>query len=489
MRLATPDQLRQIETAMIARGVSEDLMIETAGALAAREILTAFYFELRKPEPVVVLCGPGHNGADGLACARHLAQSCQADIQVWILPSSKSAQQERWTAFGEKIQQGDFPTPSLIIDAVFGIGLNREVAGTPARWVQWMNAQKVPIVSLDTPSGLDVMTGNIHGTAVRAHTTFTFDMPKPGFFIENGPTCVGRLKVIPLGFAKVQKAQIANTCVLVTRTQIQKWIPKKKPAAHKGDGGHCLVIAGSQAQPGCALLASEAASRSGAGYVTLMSSSDSLKAIEFQSYLLFQSPDALSLDLLRKMSSVVVGPGIGVTPETARILELLKLSGHERVIVDADAITVAIQEKLFPFPPSWIITPHPKEMARLLGIETSTLLRDRMRWLQEAQSMAGCLVLAKGYHSIVKDDHGFFFIPTGNVALAKAGSGDVLSGMIGGFLAQGQSSRRSLLVAAYLHGFMADSWVRQGLDYLAMTPQDLLQRLPTALHDLRAKAL
>jgi len=259
--------------------------------------------------------------------------------------------------------------------------------------------------------------------------------------------------------------------------QLQKWLPTRKKTDNKSQGGRVLIWAGSKTMPGAATLSAKSASRMGAGYVHVSNS----KVLQF-------FPEAMIWDKkdLSRFSAVLIGPGMGVNQTTLKALRKLKKTSIP-VVIDADALTVAARYKLFPFPSHWVATPHSGELSRFLNISADEVQKNRQYAIEIAQKKLGCAILLKGFQSLFCDGKNIDLIPTGNVALAKGGSGDVLGGMIVGLLAQGCSPREATLLAAYLHGEMADQWIKEKKDHLSLTPSDLIEKIPEALYRLRKK--
>jgi NAD(P)H-hydrate epimerase len=229
---------------------------------------------------------------------------------------------------------------------------------------------------------------------------------------------------------------------------------------------------------GAGELAAVAAYRVGSGYVTLASNAEHVKIPE----LLTTRPEDESLwGERRRWSAAAIGPGFGVSPETASLMRRLLNLGESRIVVDADAITVAAQERLFPMPPTWILTPHAGELSRILDVDAADIEADRFRYAREAALKTGAIVLLKGFRTLVSDGTNTNVIASGNPALAKAGTGDALTGMITGLLAQGLEPIDAASLGAYLHGRLADEWVKGGNSALSLVASDLAKDLPALL--------
>ena len=490
--------------------LSSEVLMEAAGALSAKEILSYLkeqdHRNIRVPS-VMILCGPGHNGGDGLVVARHLLSE-GISVKIFFSEPMKSAllkkQKERlrisiYELHKQKI--GDiFFQPlndieevkkagkacSLIVDALFGVGLTRSIDGFYSDLIRWINSVNKNIISLDTPSGLNVDTGQIRGEAVKAQLTLTFGLAKPGFYLMEGPAHVGRIKLFSIGFPASLLKEKACTHFLIKKSWVSAKLPKREPTDHKAHQGHLLVLAGRRGFWGAGQLAALSAYRMGAGYVTWAS-----KDIEFSSkYGLNKNiPDILTQDLsdpnlLKNKTAMAIGPGFGTDIETKNIL--LSLSKTQLpVIVDADAFTVCVKENLFPLPAYWVLTPHSGELARLFNITGNKVDQDRCSYAMNASQKTGCIVLLKGFHSVLALEDKCWIIPTGNSALAKAGTGDVLTGFIGALMARSTDTFSAAALAAFIHGLLAEEWISSGKDQDSLMAQDLKDILPVVLKKLR----
>jgi NAD(P)H-hydrate epimerase len=489
LRLATAEQAQQIDQqAQSEYSISAETLMEAAGTLAAREIEQLYFSELARGEALVI-CGPGNNGGDGMVVARHL-QSRGRRVRVLLADEPKSPLLRlQWN----RLRNIDVPLASenfdlnettLIVDAMFGIGLSKTVGNPWSRWIKAINESKKTVVSLDTPSGLNVDTGQVEGAVVHADTTLTFGLAKPGFFMADGPQCVGRLRILNIGFPKVLVEKLAATVSLFTEREAAQALPGRADQTHKGSHGHVAVIAGQPGFWGAGVLASHAAFRIGAGYVTWASHTNPVDQVQ-------QVPECLMAQLdadffAKKWTAIAIGPGLGVTEATARAIDRLKSMPQVPVVIDADGIMAAHQYGLLPLPAYWVATPHPGELARVLETTTEALNANRILAARAAHERLGCVVVFKGFRTVIDDGERTVLIPVGNSALAKAGTGDVLTGMIAGLLAQGVLPRSAAATGAYLHGRIADEFQTQGGDKISLMASDLYKLLPEILANLRA---
>lgn len=273
------------------------------------------------------------------------------------------------------------------------------------------------------------------------------------------------------------------TVRIVGKKTVSKLLPALSTKDHKASRGRSLLLAGSQEYPGAGVLAAKAALRAGSGYVMLAQKNIAVSSLE--------NPDFLLADLTKKnwrdlkFDAVLVGPGFGVNEFTEEIIRGLKEMRFEKVVLDADAITVCAQKNLFPLPPTWIVTPHAGELSRCLKISTDEINADRLKAVQKAQELFQCVVLLKGHGTLIAHSRRVYQINSGNEALAKAGTGDVLSGIITALRAQGLPATRAAVVGAYVHGATANLWKARKFDLLSMRATDVIELLPEVLYKLR----
>lgn len=502
MRLATVAQAAEIdELSQKVYGLSGEVLMEAAGALAARELDQAFFPELSRGMTAIV-CGPGNNGGDGLVLARHLHSAGYRNLTVFCVTDQSlsdlyEVQLKRAELHGlkiillnknsEKLQQ--LKSATLVVDALFGIGLSRPIEGDFLNVVDMMNSCKVPVVSLDAPSGLNCDTGLVEGATVKAAMTFSFGLAKPGFFVSDGPAYVGKLRVLPIGFPFESLRGVATSHFLFNDKLAKRYLPSRGDATNKSEQGRLLLLAGKEGTWGAGVLAALSAYRMGCGYVTWAGhGATPLEKLQEAPEVLIASELQVQLEL-DTFDAVAIGPGFGVDRVTADWIQRLKDMGIKNVVVDADAITACVQHDLFPLPESWVITPHSGELARILKIPHKDLNRDRFSAARQAADVCGCHVVFKGFRTVLAYKERCMVVNSGNSALAKAGTGDVLTGMIGSMLAQGLETLQGTATAVYVHGRLADEWVRAGNDRSTLVASDLSQHLPQLLSRLSGGTL
>ncbi len=502
MRLATVAQATEIdELSQKVYGLSGEILMEAAGAMAARELDQAFFPELSRGMTAIV-CGSGNNGGDGLVLARHLHSAGHRNLTVFCMTRESHSdlyktQLKRAELHGlklilladnpEKLQQ--LKSAALVVDALFGIGLSRPIEGEVLNVVDMINSCKVPVVSLDAPSGLNCDTGLIEGATVKATMTLSFGLAKPGFFVSDGPTYTGKIKILPIGFPFESLRGVATSHFLFNDKLAKRYLPSRADTTNKSEQGRLLLLAGKEGAWGAGVLAALSAYRMGCGYVTWTGhGAIPLEKLQEAPEVLM-APESQVQTEVESFDAVAIGPGFGVDKNTADWILRLKDFGVKNVVIDADAITACVQHNLFPLPESWVITPHSGELARILKIPSKDLNKDRYLAARQAAEVCGCHVVFKGFRTVLAFKERCMVVNSGNSALAKAGTGDVLTGMIGSMLAQGLETLQGTATAVYVHGRLADEWVRTGNDKSTLVASDLSHHLPQLLSRLSGGTL
>jgi len=476
--LLTAD-LRAVEQAALA-GPDPAPLMARAG-LAAAELARTLAGDSGKP--VLVLAGPGNNGGDALVVARHLRDWWFRVVVVGPAGSGKytgdaAAALRAWQQAGGEIV-ATVPTDqewSLVIDGLFGIGLQRDLTADCAALVEQVNALDVPVLSLDVPSGLDADTGCVRGAAVVADHTLTFIALKPGLLTGDGPDHCGVLQVADLGLGDAVAA--APQGVLITDGVLTRLLPSRLCNSHKGSYGSAGIVGGAPGMTGAALLAARAALKCGAGRVYAGFLAGEAATVDpLQLELMLRPADGvLRLDHL---SALAVGPGLGDSPDAAEYLDWT-LEKKLPLVLDADALNLiaefpALKVKLKQRVAETILTPHPAEAARLLGRDTGYVQADRVAAAKRLARELNCGVVLKGCGSVCAwpDDH-WAINSSGNPGMAAAGMGDVLTGILVALLAQGVDERHALTAAVYLHGAAADRLLAAGIGPVGLTAGELI---------------
>ncbi len=512
MKVVTAEQMQELDRKAIETyRIPGIVLMENAGRGAA-EVILATFPEIQKMK-IAVIAGKGNNGGDGFVIARYLLNR-GISVKVFLLTDSNVLRGDAETNFqmvrrmgGEVISlpsskdyqkvKRDLEKFDLLIDGIFGTGLDTEVRGYYREVIDHLNSLQKPIVAIDIPSGLNANTGKPLGTAIHAFLTVTFGLPKVGHLVSPGTDYVGELKVIDIGIPRklVEEEKIQTHLLEYEEIRQRVSIPRR-PDTHKGDYGHLLVIAGSVGKTGAAVMACQAALRMGAGLVTLaipksLNPIMEVKLTEVMTEPLPETPlQTLSLRafnpilrLCENKSAVVIGPGVGTFKETQTLILKLIKTLNLPIILDADGLTaLSTQPKTLPLTNrSLILTPHPGEMARLTGSTGQKVQEDRIGLSRHFAQSHHLYLILKGYRSLIATPKGEIFInPTGNPGLASGGTGDVLTGMIGGLICQGFDILPSLQVSVYLHG-MAGDWVARERGEKSLVATDLIEKIPSLL--------
>ena len=471
--------VRAIETA--AAGAKKPTLMERAG-LAAAEVARDVTGGSGKP--VLVIAGPGNNGGDAFVVARHLRKWYYKVTVVYAgdekkLPADARAALAAWRKAGGTTVASLPPARSwgLVIDGLFGIGLEREVSGEYARWIAAINASGAPVLALDVPSGLHSDTGRVLGCAVRAHHTVTFIALKPGLLTLDGPDHCGELHLHPLDLdAPALRPPPGH---LVGAAALDAVLAPRRRNSHKGDYGSVGVIGGDQGMVGAALLAARAALKFGAGrvYAGLLAP-DAPLVDAAQPELMLQ--DVAEVMKLGHLSCLAVGPGLGQRPDAACWLGAA-LEADVPLVADADALNlIAFDEKLAGLlrdrrAPA-VLTPHPAEAGRLLATGTARVQEDRVGAAVALATKLRCAVALKGAGTVCAFPDGAWHINTsGNPGLASAGMGDVLTGLVAALIAQGARPADALLGGVYAHGAAADALVARGTGPVGLTAGEVIE--------------
>jgi len=520
VRITTAAEMRQLDRLAIETyGIPGVVLMENAGAQVVR-IMRQEYPDLTTRR-VAVLCGRGNNGGDGFVVARYLhymgvqvqtflvgeLESVQGDARVHldILRRLGLTPQVATTAEAAQAVGSQLPAYDLLVDAIFGTGLKAAVSGPAQVLIAAMNASGKPIVAVDIPSGLSADSGIFLGEHVKADLTVTMALPKRGLLLYPAAEHVGRLVVVDIGFPAAVRDHEAVQCHWLEAHDMASLLRARREDSHKGTYGHVLVLGGGLGKTGAGALASMAALRTGAGLVTFavphsLNAAMEAKLTEVMTVPLPEAEEGLLgadaakriLEILEGMTALVIGPGLGTHPDTVRCVYDVLRQARLPVVVDADGLNaLARQPEMFgEIQAPLVLTPHPGELARLRRTTTGTIQADRLGAAQDTAQTCGAVVVLKGARSVIADPQGTLWInSTGNAGMATAGTGDVLSGMIGALLGQGYTPATAARLAVYVHGLAGDlaaaTWGQRSL-----LAGDLLATLPAAFRRLEnAKGL
>jgi hydroxyethylthiazole kinase-like uncharacterized protein yjeF len=514
MRVVGSSEMKEMDRMTIEEmEIPGSVLMENAARGAARAFLGHF-----APAPdshVVVLCGPGNNGGDGYVMARYLHQ---AGLKVTVIVLAEARKitgdallnlniirrigldnleapgPDKWEKSSSLLSTCDF-----IVDAILGTGLNAPVRDFYQSVIEEVNNSKKPVFSVDIPSGLSADSGQIMGAAVRADLTATFGFPKLGQILFPGAELVGRLVRIDIGIPHMVSRRVPDKYRLTEPEDFSDLLAREKQDIHKGNRGHLLVIAGSVGKTGAATLTSLGALRAGAGLVTLgipktLNTILEEKLTEAMTVPLPDTADGtISLqaekDILKLMegkTALALGPGLSTHPETTGLVRRIVSRCPLPMVVDADGLN-ALSEDISPLrlcSTRVILTPHPGEMARLAGAKNIEVQSDRVGTASRFSAKHGCILVLKGARTLIAQPGGETYInPTGNPALSSGGAGDVLTGLMGGFLARGWPIAKAAVAAVFLHGLAADL-LAETMGQAGILAGELLDVVPSLMASL-----
>ena len=487
MYLVTASEMQQMDRQTIdSFGVPGRVLMENAGLGATRVLSDQFDDIINKK--VGIIAGPGNNGGDGFVIARYLAQK-GSDVSVYLFAESARVKGDAAAnlklLFPLNVPVVEMPDEQsflahktqmlhkeIWVDALLGTGLKSDVKGYFKKIIEFINDLNKPVFSVDIPSGLNSDTGQVCGACIRAQATATFAFAKTGHILFPGSEHTGYLETIDIGIPDHIAKSIRPKQHLLTPERIRMAFKPRSPDAHKGTTGHVLVVAGSVGKTGAAAMTAMSAMRAGAGLVTL-AIPESLNPVlethvlEAMTYPLPETENGMIgessfnkiMDLLFGKKSLAIGPGLGETAETKKLVHRIIMESPVPTVIDADGLnniagnTELLKKSKAPL----ILTPHPGEMARLMGSTTSSVQKDRITCTREFAKKFNVHIVLKGVKTIIAHPKGDIFInPTGNPGMASGGMGDILTGIIAGLVAQGYPPETAAHTGVYLHGAAAD---------------------------------
>lgn len=515
MNLVTAAQMQSLDRRTITEAhVPSSVLMERAGEGVVTH-LEQQYGPVRG-KTIAIFCGKGNNGGDGLVVARLLHRR-RALVHVFLLAPPADLSRDaagmyrRFVRTAARTAVKPFHSADqvralvascdFVIDALLGTGISSAVTGHYRDAIDLINDVHRPVIAVDIPSGIHADSGAVLGRAVRASMTVTFGLPKLGLMVGPGIDHAGIVQIVDIGIPPAYIEAIDSRIVLLTRKAVIATLPPRQPSSHKGTFGHAGIIAGSVGKTGAAALAAKAALRVGAGLVTVATPSsinDVLEAKlleamtvpmpETKARTLARSSLDRVVTFMQARTAVAIGPGLSTHPETVELIQSLMKHLERPTVLDADALNALTGRTALltecKTPP--IITPHPGEMARLeVGATTQSVNADRIGTAQRFSRERGVFVVLKGARTVLARPDGLVAVcPTGNPGMATAGTGDVLTGMVVGLLAQGLSPWDASCTAAYVHGYAGDLASRQ-LGQAGMLASDLIAQIPYALQQLQ----
>jgi hydroxyethylthiazole kinase-like uncharacterized protein yjeF len=500
MKILDATQMRNIDRRATERfGVPSIVLMENA----AIAVVDAIFEHFPSCDRVALVCGTGQNGGDGFAVARHLENrgivpaivivgdrgSIHGDAETNLLVCERLG-----VPIYDVRTEGDIETAlahvadaDLVVDALFGTGLNRAPAGVHAEIIRAIAELRIPVLAVDLPSGANASSPEPFEPCLQAEVTVTFAAPKICHVFEPAALHCGEVIVADISIPEIALEDELVQLALITPRDIQPHIAPRLASTHKGTYGHVAIIAGSPGRSGAAVLCARGAIRSGAGLVTVMTDETTAKLVHVGSIESMTWSGGTLEEFLGNKSAVLIGPGLRddeeAYEETRAIVNAVELP----VIVDASALNAFAGRagELNPRGLPRVITPHPGELARLLSTDTEAIARDRIGVAREAAKRTNCVVVLKGYQSLVAEPDGHVWVnPTGNPGMASGGMGDVLAGMIAALLARDTDPLDAACTAVYLHGLAGDL-LRDEMGDIGLAAIDLAERIPMAIQRTR----
>lgn len=516
MKVLNSEQMRKADKKAIEEiGIPGVVLMENAGRQVVESIEDLF--KPSYPLAVAIFCGKGNNGGDGFVVARHLSNRGHLP-KVYLLGSREEAKGDARVNLDiimnmhiniSEIKESDdwedilkyLDDYDLIVDAIFGTGLSKPVGGFYADFIQYLNLSGVPIVAVDIPSGLSSDTGNIIGPSIEADLTVTFAYPKLAHILPPAEERVGLVVVADIGMPPEAVGDHEEIAYLIDKDSAYSLLPFRRAESHKGNYGHLLVVAGSVGKTGAAYMTGESALRVGAGLVTVATPVSLNPILEIKLTEVMTEPLAETsqhtvsikalervLELAQGKDAIAIGPGLSQNDETKKFVRELVAQTQLPLIIDADGINAfsSCPQALKTKEKTLIITPHPGEMARLIGAATADVQSNRLEVCRRFAMEHNIYVVLKGYRTVISSPAGELFInSSGNPGMASGGTGDILTGMLAGFLVQKMTPIDALILGVYLHGLAGDIAAQElGVSSLAAT--DLLNYLPDSFQILES---
>ncbi len=534
MKALTAEEMHEVDRLTTERFAIPGAQLMEAAGKSAAEVFLEEYGRRRSTPPghVCVLCGKGNNGGDGFVVARYLKEEADR-VEIYLLANSEEVRGDaainlrRWRESGgevlvvQSVAQWEKAWPAIasadvIVDALLGTGIRGGATGLIAQAIEDVNrlsrdataARPGWVLAVDTPSGLPSDGGAAEGPVVRAHLTVTFTAPKIGQLISRDAACCGQLAVRAIGSPVALVEEVGKGAVRWAGPEEFTGLPLLRPVdSHKGKFGHVLLVAGSVGKSGAAVLSGQAALRGGAGLVTLAVAEPILPVVAMSQPEYMTEPlkataagtiagenlgSGRFAEIARGKDVLALGPGLGTLPETQEFIRSVVATAESPIILDADGLNAfagRANELAKRKTAHLVVTPHPGEMARLLGVSVADVERDRVKTASDAARAWNACVLLKGFHTVMAATDGRVFVnTTGTPALAKGGSGDVLTGLLAALIAQFGTIDLLRIVAlgAYLHGVAAELLTPQS-DASGITAAEVAHAIPYARRKLLAE--
>lgn len=511
MRIVTNEEMRLIDLQAVEKiGIPSQVLMENAGLEAAR-IISDHSVKINYGGEILVFCGKGKNGGDGLVVARHLiakghrvrifllhepsAYTDEAAINVKILKNQRA-----------KISVVDSPSvveeyfksatpPFLAVDALLGTGIKRDIEGIYYDAVELLNQHADDVIALDIPTGVEGNSGRVAGTSIHATTTISFGYPKLGHFLAPGAARRGKLFNVDLSFPRAWNKE--GDKFLLTHDNVATLLKRRDRFGHKNSFGHCLLIGGSPGRIGAIVMASNSCLKMGTGLVTVASWEDSFPSLEVKlsseimNFRITREGDTFPMPKpgLNSFSAIVVGPGLGMREDGGEMMRQLLATYNGPMVIDADGLNLIgeyqLHDQVAKRRAPTVLTPHPGEMSRLLGVSKEAVVDSPEAVTKEAVDRTGAIVVLKGATTLIQSsDNLTWFNHYPNDGMATGGTGDILAGMIGGLLGQKMNALEATRLGVYLHS-VAGRFAAEQAGHRSMTATDITENIRCAFRELR----
>ena len=511
MYLLTAQEMQNLDrTAINELGIPGVVLMENAGLQVIKDIKEMIGEPRGKV--ITIFAGKGNNGGDGFVVARHLLNA-GAEVKVLMFADIKDITGDAKVNLNilQSMECNPYPVinpnslnivklsmvyTDLVVDAIFGTGFRGVVPEHVGKIIEIINSSGKPVIAVDIPSGLEANTGQTHGPCIRASRTVTFAQAKIGLVIQEGPDYTGKLTTADISIPSYLLKNQAIKRFMTTPEIVRKLMPQRSADGHKGSYGRILLVGGSQGLSGAAAMAGMAALRAGAGLVTLAvpAGIHSLMEVKLTEVMTKPLPETgemtvsrdaagAVLDMLEAADVLALGPGISTNESTVEFVREIVPQLEKPVVIDADGLNAlagssGILETCQAVP---VLTPHPGEMARLLGIKTDEVQNNRVEAAQEAAARWNAVIVLKGFRTIIADPEGTVYVnPTGNPGMASGGTGDILTGVIAGLIGQGLTPLEAAVAGVYFHGLAGDLAAREK-GMVSLVAGDVLDYLPQAI--------
>ena len=500
MKILSAEQMRNVDRRTSERfGVPSIVLMENA-ALAVVDAIVEHYPDADR---VAIICGLGQNGGDGFAVARHLENRGVVPV-VLVIGDRTGIKGDALTNFTicerlgipiYEVRESDAVETALahaadadlVVDAIFGTGLNRPPSGVHADVIRGIAELRIPVLAIDLPSGANASSGVPFEPCLQAEVTVTFAAPKLCHVFEPAALYCGEVIVADISIPEIAIGDEGVTLAMITPKDVQPHVAPRLAATHKGTYGHVAMIAGSPGRSGAAVMCARGAIRMGAGLVTVMTDSDTAKLVHAGSIESMTWSGSDLTEFLSNKSAVLIGPGLADDEASYERVRATVAATGLPAIIDASALNAFAERAgdLNPHGLPRVITPHPGELARLLGTDTKSIADDRISAARDAARISNCVVVVKGHQTLVAEPDGHVYVnPTGNPGMATGGMGDVLAGMIAALLARDTDPLDAACAAVYLHGLAGDI-LRDEFGDTGLAAAELADRIPAAIQKVR----